>query len=151
MKRQFPNGQKCPFGCNGHVTAVAAGQRQRIYSGVVRLFTWFFALGCLVLRVSSWGKKARRWPLGFCVWRPAGGPLILINCTPASTGGKKTRFGVTFFPETNCSVSLLPQLQASAGTTSACGRHSTRSSTAFLSPQSSTRRYFACTVACHRS
>jgi hypothetical protein len=31
----FPNGYKYPFGCNGYyVTAVAVGQRQRLYSGV---------------------------------------------------------------------------------------------------------------------
>jgi hypothetical protein len=38
FKRTFPNGQKFPFGCNGHVTAVAVGQSQRLYSGV-RIFT----------------------------------------------------------------------------------------------------------------
>ena len=32
--RPFPNGHKRPFGCNGYVTAVAVGQRQRLYSGV---------------------------------------------------------------------------------------------------------------------
>jgi hypothetical protein len=32
MQRPFPNGHKCPFGCNGYVTAVAAGQSQRFYS-----------------------------------------------------------------------------------------------------------------------
>ena len=32
------NGRKCPFGCNGHVTAVAVGQSQRLYSGV-KMFT----------------------------------------------------------------------------------------------------------------
>ena len=34
MQRPFPNGHKFPFGCNGFVTAVAAGQRQHFYSGV---------------------------------------------------------------------------------------------------------------------
>ena len=34
MQRPFPNGNKCPFGCNGYVTAMAVGQRQRLYSGV---------------------------------------------------------------------------------------------------------------------
>ena len=29
MQRPFPNGQNFPFGCTGHVTAVAAGQSQR--------------------------------------------------------------------------------------------------------------------------
>jgi hypothetical protein len=29
-----PNGRKFPFGCNGHVTAVAVGQSQRLYFGV---------------------------------------------------------------------------------------------------------------------
>jgi hypothetical protein len=29
---------QCPFGCNGHVTAVVVGQSQRLYSGV-RIFT----------------------------------------------------------------------------------------------------------------
>jgi hypothetical protein len=40
MQRPFPNanGHKCPFGCNGYVTAMAVGQRQRLYSGV-RIFT----------------------------------------------------------------------------------------------------------------
>jgi hypothetical protein len=28
------NGKKCPFGCNGCVTDMAVGQRQRLYSGV---------------------------------------------------------------------------------------------------------------------
>ena len=43
MQRPFPNGQKCPFGCNGYVTAVAVGQsqRQRLYSGI-RILTWFY-------------------------------------------------------------------------------------------------------------
>jgi hypothetical protein len=36
--RTSPNGPKCPFGCNGHVTAVAVGQSQPLYSGV-RIFT----------------------------------------------------------------------------------------------------------------
>ena len=38
MQRPFPNGIKYPFGCSsinsGCVTAVAVGQRQRLYSGV---------------------------------------------------------------------------------------------------------------------
>jgi hypothetical protein len=34
----FPNGRKCPFGCNGDETAVATGQSQRLCSGV-RMFT----------------------------------------------------------------------------------------------------------------
>jgi hypothetical protein len=40
MLRPFSNGKgkKCPFGCNGYVTAVAVGQSQRLYSGV-RAFT----------------------------------------------------------------------------------------------------------------
>jgi hypothetical protein len=37
----FPNGHKCPFGCNGYVTAVAAGQSQRFYSGV-GIFNWYY-------------------------------------------------------------------------------------------------------------
>ena len=38
MQRPFHNGQNFPFGCNGYVTAMAVGQRQRLYSGV-RMFT----------------------------------------------------------------------------------------------------------------
>jgi hypothetical protein len=38
IQRASFNGRKCPFGCNGHVTAVAVGQSQRLYSGV-RMFT----------------------------------------------------------------------------------------------------------------
>jgi hypothetical protein len=38
VQRPFPNGHKFPFGCNGHVTAMAVGQRQLLYSGV-RIFT----------------------------------------------------------------------------------------------------------------
>jgi len=34
VQRPFPNGHKCPLGCNGYVTAMAGGQRQRLYSGV---------------------------------------------------------------------------------------------------------------------
>jgi hypothetical protein len=34
IQRPFPNGQKRPFGCNGYVTVVAAGQSQRFYSGM---------------------------------------------------------------------------------------------------------------------
>jgi hypothetical protein len=41
MLRPFPNGHKCPFGCNGHVTAVAVGQSQRLYSGV-GIFNWYY-------------------------------------------------------------------------------------------------------------
>jgi hypothetical protein len=40
MQRPFPNGHKCLFGCNGYVTAVAAGQSQRLYSGV-GIFSWY--------------------------------------------------------------------------------------------------------------
>jgi hypothetical protein len=40
MQRPFPNGHKCPFGCGGCVTAVAAGQSQRFYSGV-GIFNWY--------------------------------------------------------------------------------------------------------------
>jgi hypothetical protein len=46
--KSFPNGHKCPFGCNGyymHVAAVAAGQRPRqrfyFYSGV-GIFNWYY-------------------------------------------------------------------------------------------------------------
>jgi hypothetical protein len=42
MQRPFPNGHERPFGCNGsgsgYVTAMAVGQRQRLYSGV-KMFT----------------------------------------------------------------------------------------------------------------
>jgi hypothetical protein len=31
----IPNGRKCPFGCNGNVTAVVVGQIQRLYSGII--------------------------------------------------------------------------------------------------------------------
>jgi hypothetical protein len=41
IKRPFPNGHKCPFGCSGYVTAVAAGQSQRLYSGV-GIFNWHY-------------------------------------------------------------------------------------------------------------
>jgi hypothetical protein len=34
MQRPFPNGQKYLFGYNGYVTAMAVGQRQRLYSRV---------------------------------------------------------------------------------------------------------------------
>ena len=36
-----PNGPKCPFGCDGYVTVVAAGQVQRFYSGV-GIFNWHY-------------------------------------------------------------------------------------------------------------
>jgi hypothetical protein len=39
MQRPFPNGKKCPFGCNGYVTAVAAGQSQRLY-----VISWYGSL-----------------------------------------------------------------------------------------------------------
>ena len=41
MQRPFPNGHKYPFGCNVYVTAVAAGQSQRFYSGV-GIFNWYY-------------------------------------------------------------------------------------------------------------
>jgi hypothetical protein len=41
MQRSLLNGHKCPFGCNGYVTAVAAGQSQRFYSGV-GIFSWYY-------------------------------------------------------------------------------------------------------------
>jgi hypothetical protein len=41
MQRPFPNGCKRPFGCDGYVTAVAAGQSQRFYSGV-GIFNWYY-------------------------------------------------------------------------------------------------------------
>jgi hypothetical protein len=39
---QYPT-EKCPFGCNSYVTAVAAGQSQRFYfySGV-GVFNWYY-------------------------------------------------------------------------------------------------------------
>jgi hypothetical protein len=41
MQWPFPNGHKCPFGYSGYVTAVAAGQSQRFYSGV-GIFNWYY-------------------------------------------------------------------------------------------------------------
>ena len=41
MQRPFPNGHKYPFGCNGYVTTVAAGQSQRFYHGV-GIFIWYY-------------------------------------------------------------------------------------------------------------
>jgi hypothetical protein len=41
IQRPFPNGQKRPFGCNGCVTAVAAGQSQRFYSDA-GVFNWHY-------------------------------------------------------------------------------------------------------------
>jgi hypothetical protein len=41
MQRPFPNGHKRPFGCDGYVTAVAASQSQRFYSGV-EIFKWYY-------------------------------------------------------------------------------------------------------------
>ena len=41
MQRPFHNGRKCPFGCNGYVTAVAAGQSQQLCSGV-GIFHWHY-------------------------------------------------------------------------------------------------------------
>jgi hypothetical protein len=41
MQRPFTNGYKFPLGCNGYVTAVAAGQSQRLYSGV-GVFHWCY-------------------------------------------------------------------------------------------------------------
>jgi hypothetical protein len=37
----LPNGEKYPFGCSGYVTAVAAGQSQRFYSGV-GMSDWYY-------------------------------------------------------------------------------------------------------------
>jgi hypothetical protein len=43
----------CPFGCNGHVTSVAAGQSQRPYSGV-GIFNWYYlSLPPQILRCSG--------------------------------------------------------------------------------------------------
>jgi hypothetical protein len=52
MQRPLLNGRKCPFGCNGYVTAVAVGQRKRLYSGV-RMFTWFYLSS---INLSGWHK-----------------------------------------------------------------------------------------------
>jgi hypothetical protein len=41
MQQPFPNRQKCPFKCNGCVTAVAAGKSQRLHSGV-KIFNWYY-------------------------------------------------------------------------------------------------------------
>ena len=38
---KFPNGHKCPFGCNGYITAVDVGQSQPLYSGV-GIFNWCY-------------------------------------------------------------------------------------------------------------
>jgi hypothetical protein len=35
-----PNRKKCPFGCNGYLTAVSAGQSQQFYSGVGIFYNW---------------------------------------------------------------------------------------------------------------
>ena len=48
--------RKCPFGCDGNVTAVVVGQSQRLYSGV-RMFTWFDLISILV-NISGWGEGA---------------------------------------------------------------------------------------------
>jgi hypothetical protein len=50
VQRPSPNGQKYPFGCNGNATAVAAGQRQRFYSGVGTCVTGIISLPPQVLR-----------------------------------------------------------------------------------------------------
>jgi hypothetical protein len=41
MYRPFPFGRKFPLGRNSYVTAVAVGQRQRLYSGV-RILTGYY-------------------------------------------------------------------------------------------------------------
>jgi hypothetical protein len=41
VERPFPNGHKCSFGCNGDVTAIAAGQSQRFYS-CVEIFNLYY-------------------------------------------------------------------------------------------------------------
>ena len=46
MQRPLSNGHKFPFGCGGYVTAVAAGQSQRFYSGV-GIFNWFISVRLL--------------------------------------------------------------------------------------------------------
>jgi hypothetical protein len=51
-----PTVKKGPFGCDGYVTTVAVGQRQRLYSGV-RMFTWFDLISILV-NISGWGEGA---------------------------------------------------------------------------------------------
>jgi hypothetical protein len=42
MQREFSKGENYPFGCNGYVTAMAAGQSQRFYSDV-GIFSWYFS------------------------------------------------------------------------------------------------------------
>jgi hypothetical protein len=59
MQRPFPNGQNFPFGCNGYVTAVAAGQSQRVYSGV-GIFNWgIISVRLLRSCVSRWSTSPR--------------------------------------------------------------------------------------------
>jgi hypothetical protein len=38
----FSNGHRCLFGCNVYVTAVAAGQSKRFYSGVGIFYNWYY-------------------------------------------------------------------------------------------------------------
>jgi hypothetical protein len=47
MHRQFSNGYKCPFVCNGYATAVAAGQSQRFYS----ILVWESLTGIISVRL----------------------------------------------------------------------------------------------------
>jgi hypothetical protein len=48
----IPPTEKCPFGCNVYIAAVAVGQRQRLYSDV-RMFTWFYLRS---INISGWYK-----------------------------------------------------------------------------------------------
>jgi hypothetical protein len=54
----------CPFGCNGYVTAVAAGQSQRFYSGV-GIFNWrYLSSPPQIPRVSRYHLETR----GLILW-----------------------------------------------------------------------------------
>jgi hypothetical protein len=53
MQRPFPNGQKCPFACNGYVIVVAAGQSQQFYSGV-GTFNWYYLSSPPQILHGSW-------------------------------------------------------------------------------------------------
>jgi hypothetical protein len=67
MQRPFPNRHKRPFGCNGHVTAMAVGQRQRLYSKMgcinlysgVRMFTGNY-LSSTPRALRCWGVQLER-------------------------------------------------------------------------------------------
>jgi hypothetical protein len=60
VQQPFPNGKKCPFGCNGHVAAVAVGQS----NGFILVSECLPEINATVVTINSTPSKAVKYIKG---------------------------------------------------------------------------------------